>query len=355
MITIKKTTIIISALLSIQHANSMQDTLKLHNLYTGLVQLLHNSAHARQAKEVVAKNPAIVNYHNPDGQTLLHLCAVYGDATLAQLLIRHKANINATDRNKATALHYAVFYDHPEIVHLLLIAGAHTHCTERRGLTAAHLAVRLNLYHILDMLIQEGHINVNIPDAFGAKPLHWAALNGNINIAQLLVNAGAHRCTPDANGHTPFDIACIMDNHRLMWLLGTDIRQEINQFSTTDSDVIVYNANTAISNMWIVERSSAVRQAKQDNPRTIREEKSLWEIKISKEGAPYILSIESRNKVYQWLIDSFENGHGSELMLFQKQPASQEPAFILKQCEELAGKHIHQRIVPLANSLALPN
>lgn len=50
-------------------------------------------------------------------------------------------------------------------------------------------------------------------------PLHFAALNGSLEIAQLLVTAGAKTNAANAAGETPLDIAKLHRHDKLVHLL----------------------------------------------------------------------------------------------------------------------------------------
>jgi ankyrin repeat protein len=81
-----------------------------------------------------------VNMREPQGgATPLHLCALFGQAKIAELLIEKGADISMTNNDGNTALHLASFFAHSDLVELLLKHGASVRAKNRRGETPADL------------------------------------------------------------------------------------------------------------------------------------------------------------------------------------------------------------------------
>ena len=51
---------------------------------------------------------AAIDPHLPDGRTPLHLCAVRDDATMAEVLLNHGADVDAQDEKHPTPLRIAI-------------------------------------------------------------------------------------------------------------------------------------------------------------------------------------------------------------------------------------------------------
>jgi ankyrin repeat protein/CheY-like chemotaxis protein len=58
----------------------------------------------------------------------------------------------------------------------------------------------------LELLIKNG-VDVNCVDDKGCTPLHYAALNGSVDLATILIRAGARRSVGNKEGAIPLDIA----------------------------------------------------------------------------------------------------------------------------------------------------
>ena len=155
---------------------------------------------------------------------------------------RHLAegvDVNSQDKNKNTPLHFAVQKGFVEIVKFLLDNGTNIHARTDIGYTPLHGA---NTLEIAAMLIEEGAnvnakgnknkftplftvkdvevgkllidkgANVNALDWAGRVSLHWFAIWGNVQMAELMIDKGTdvdvrlknrHR-----NDHTPLYEAC---------------------------------------------------------------------------------------------------------------------------------------------------
>lgn len=77
-------------------------------------------------KEVIGKNPSLVNLKDKDGMTCLHWAADRGHLSIVQYLLSGKADVNATDDCGNSPLHIACMSQQKEVVRLLLDAGADT-------------------------------------------------------------------------------------------------------------------------------------------------------------------------------------------------------------------------------------
>ncbi|GAB4819379.1 hypothetical protein N2152v2_006425 [Parachlorella kessleri] len=72
-----------------------------------------------------------------EGRTALHYAAAYNRAKAVEVLLEHKAQLEACDRNAMTPLHYAAGYGRGDIVKLLVEAGANVKAQNASGQTPA--------------------------------------------------------------------------------------------------------------------------------------------------------------------------------------------------------------------------
>ncbi len=73
------------------------------------------------------------------------------------------------------------------------------------GCTLLHMAARFNCPRLAKLLIERG-ANVNSEDEHGRTPLHYAAMQGNIEAAKVLIENGANN-RHDCYGNTPLHYA----------------------------------------------------------------------------------------------------------------------------------------------------
>lgn len=307
-------------------------------------------------QRLIANNPNVVNQFDFFGMTPLHYAASRGHIHLAELLVASHSCVNQIANDGMMPLHYAVHCGHPQIVSLLLAAGAFVNIANGNGFTPTHLAACTNNKKILEMLIGAGQANVNIQDAYGAMPLHWACLFGYQDVAQILIDAGALVNAQDSCGNTPIHIADINKYHNLVHIMIKKMEQEWvrrgSLFSPNNS-IFVYNANIPIESMWVAESNNVVRRGVARSPQNTPSERGLWEIPIKAEAAPYLFSLIAHNNIYQWILPSFDKKLGSELMLVQTMNDSGVYELILQKNEELAGNTYNAKIIPLTNQIIL--
>jgi ankyrin repeat protein len=88
---------------------------------------LHTAARAGDIDTVTAliARGADVNEYDSLGGTPLHDAAWSGEARIVELLIEHRANVNARHKEAgSTPLHYAALMDRREVAQILLAHGA---------------------------------------------------------------------------------------------------------------------------------------------------------------------------------------------------------------------------------------
>ena len=181
------------------------------------------------------------------GVTPLHLASVNGSAAMIDVLLRAGADVNATNPGGETALMDAARSGKVDAVSLLLDRGANVNARESvRGQTAVMWAVLENHSPVVKLLVARGaEVNAQtmvdiptgttgkpeatsgdigahgpgiyrsraVPSPSGAmSPLHYAARDGNLEMAKLLVELGADVNSRSANGTGPL-VTAITNNH----------------------------------------------------------------------------------------------------------------------------------------------
>ncbi|WP_265036230.1 ankyrin repeat domain-containing protein [Wolbachia endosymbiont (group A) of Anomoia purmunda] len=77
----------------------------------------------------------------------------------------------------------------------------------RHELTPLYVAIRAGRLDIVEILFDRKHFSVKDKDIHGCNPLHWAAQQGNFNIAKFFVDKGADIGAKDNDGRTPLRVA----------------------------------------------------------------------------------------------------------------------------------------------------
>jgi uncharacterized protein len=172
--------------------------------------------------ETLLKAGADVESPNADGQTALMVVARTSRVDAARLLLKYGAKVNAVERWRGqTALMWAVAQKQPAMVAELVKAGADVNARstvnnwERQvtaepraiyrpagGLTPLLYAAREGCVECARMLVDAG-ADLNLADPENISPLLMAVINGQWDTAQYLIKKGANPNKWDFWGRAP--------------------------------------------------------------------------------------------------------------------------------------------------------
>eukprot|EP00040_Diaphanoeca_grandis_P021890 m.116961 g.116961 ORF g.116961 m.116961 type:complete len:1015 (-) comp28547_c0_seq3:87-3131(-) len=195
-----------------------------------------------------------------DLRTPLHEVAINGNLACAEVLINNNADLDCREASLQTPLHLAAIAGHSEMVHLFLRHDANRHLRDissnnpfdvadtvdlqydlAEGQELLGLAVMNEEVETITTLIHEGICDVNRPciqtkyaihiaartnsvmctrvlltvnadiNAIGGSynftPLHYAAFQGYVELAQFLISRNADRSIRDIDGNTAYELA----------------------------------------------------------------------------------------------------------------------------------------------------
>jgi ankyrin repeat protein len=173
---------------------------------------------------------ADVNTKDATGDTLLMAAVRAGNIDAVTLLIDRGAQVNTAEPEVGhTALMWAVRENNAEIVKLLLARGASIEARTRVGAKpAARPPGAGGGSHGVGIV--RGGVppqGEQLPAPGGMTPLHFAARDGQLDAARLLVAAGASLNVPDPNGMTPLMMAITngqIDEAQLLVDKGADVK-----------------------------------------------------------------------------------------------------------------------------------
>uniref|UniRef100_A0A4W6CAM5 Ankyrin 3 n=1 Tax=Lates calcarifer TaxID=8187 RepID=A0A4W6CAM5_LATCA len=169
------------------------------------------------------------------GFTPLHVAAKYGKIEVANLLLQKNALPDAAGKSGLTPLHVAAHYDNQKVALLLLNQGASPHAAAKNGYTPLHIAAKKNQMEITTTLLEYGASTntvtrnvdivtlllardapINMGNKSGLTPLHLAAQEDKVNVAEVLVNQGAIVDPETKLGYTPLHVACHYGNVKMV-------------------------------------------------------------------------------------------------------------------------------------------
>jgi uncharacterized protein len=145
----------------------------------------------RAAMRLLLERHADVNAAMADGTTALHWAVRSDDLATVELLIRAGANASVADRHGVTPLSLACLNGNAAMIRTLLEAGAPAESTDGQGETALITASRSGNLDAVKLLLDHG-AKVNAWDTqAGQTALMWAIREHHSDVVQLLLSRGA--------------------------------------------------------------------------------------------------------------------------------------------------------------------
>lgn len=137
-----------------------------------------------ELKDLMKKNPNVINETNERGFSTLILACYRGNTEVADFLIDHVKDVNYKSDEGTALAGLSIQYNKDLVEHLL-----------------------------------KKNANPNIADATGTTPLFWAVKAGNKELVELLLQYKADKTMKDSAGMTPFEYALKTDNKEVINLL----------------------------------------------------------------------------------------------------------------------------------------
>jgi ankyrin repeat protein len=184
---------------------------------------------------VLLQYGAEVNPRDNHGSTPLHLASTKGNDAVVRLLVEDGANMDASDNSNSTPLHLAFINQNLDIAALLIENGADAMVLDNKILTPSHLhlASAMGNLTVVNLLIDK--VDLNALDETNSTPLHLALINGNSDIAKLLIKKLANVNIPDNKGQISLHLALFNKDFDLVELLiqyGVDVNARSKNNST---------------------------------------------------------------------------------------------------------------------------
>jgi len=167
--------------------------------------------------DVLLKAGANASQLEPTGETQLMMASQVGVAAVVQSLLKKGAQVNASEANFGqTALMYASRAGHADIVKMLLAAGAEPNVATKIGQTPKFIAPNSVPGFGFGVGILRGGVPADRgrrePTPGGMTPLHYAARHNHVEVARLLIEAGAKVNAREADDITPLLMAISSNN-----------------------------------------------------------------------------------------------------------------------------------------------
>jgi len=132
------------------------------------------------------------NEQQADGATALHWAAYQEDVNMLTALIEAGADVNIVNRLGASSLYLAAKSGNAELIGRLLEVGANPNLSLQIGETPLMTAARAGTAEGVRYLLDAGADVNPSENSRGQTALMWAVAQGHVEVSQQLINAGAN-------------------------------------------------------------------------------------------------------------------------------------------------------------------
>ncbi len=164
------------------------------------------------AEFLIAHGADVNAHHGESGSTPLQYAVLTGHAKMTQLLLNAGGKLNGDYRDGQSLLHVASARGYASIIDLLISAKADIQTLDANGNTPLDSAVLHDQPFAVAALLKN-HANASyVHPLDGRGALHEACMRGFAPMIQPLIDAGADPTQRDRFGQTPLDIALAYKN-----------------------------------------------------------------------------------------------------------------------------------------------
>jgi ankyrin repeat protein len=163
-----------------------------------------------KVKELVEKDPQLVNAKDATGRTLLHLAAGGVHLEVMKYLVQKGADVNAKETDGTTPLYSSALRGHLEACKFLIAKGALVDAINKGGETPFYYAAYSGNKELLNYLLANGanKADLEIRNEYGRTPLCAVARDGgNAETIKALISLGADVNAAEPSGMTPIMLA----------------------------------------------------------------------------------------------------------------------------------------------------
>lgn len=199
----------------------------------GFVDVCHDLMHKMITSGLLdtSKGLETVQWKDTDGSTPLHLGVIGGWRLTTEILIESCKGLPGLDAlhplkgwsGSMDLLRMATRANFPRIVGLLVAAGADPNVQDEQGETPLHVAARFGHVECASAILETRvltRLDLDIPEkTFGWTPLLIAAVDGQLQMVELLVRAGADLARLDGSGWTAKEHAALRGHMGIAELL----------------------------------------------------------------------------------------------------------------------------------------
>ncbi|KAJ2978056.1 hypothetical protein NUW58_g7615 [Xylaria curta] len=161
-----------------------------------------------------------INSRDQNGLTALSIAASYGRNTIVELLLdTTETDIDSQDENGLTALSFAAMNGHEAVVKLLLKSFANPDSRDKYGRTPLFYAHENKHPAVVKLLAERSAEVGSLFISYHKMTLTQAAIFGDANMVELMLQRGHPLEVTDRDGRTPFSLAAYGGHEAVVKLL----------------------------------------------------------------------------------------------------------------------------------------
>jgi len=174
-----------------------------------------NEGNTSLVKELIAKDPTLLNAKNQAALTPLNLAAEQGQAEVVALLLKLGADPYIGDNENSMPIHLGAISGSIEIVKMLQDIGVDVDIQDENGMTALLFAMSRRQIPMSFYLIEEG-ADTKVQTLNGFTPIQMASMSGNLDLVKLMVENRADVNVCVETGVTPLHSALSYGNTEIV-------------------------------------------------------------------------------------------------------------------------------------------
>ncbi|MBU0985530.1 MAG: ankyrin repeat domain-containing protein [candidate division Zixibacteria bacterium] len=202
---------------------------------------------------LLQQDPSLLEAVDDGGYTPLHKAAYAGQTEIVTLLLGLGANINAASNSGSTPLHGAAYYGHLATVNCLVAAGADIDVLNSGGYSPLLSAMAAGQVEVARALIQLG-AGVNVTTNDGKTPLMLSVQSGGAEMTKLILSRHPDLETADSYGRTALSLVARESGSVEIAALLIDAGASINavdRFGSTPLELAAWRGFSAIVDLLL--------------------------------------------------------------------------------------------------------
>ena len=231
--------------------------------------------------ELLLKHGANVDVREATGMTplLVALESPHDKLNTVEFLLKHGADVNARDDQLTSSIHMAEMCGEQDIVQILLKHKPDVNAQDKDGKTPLHLLLENYSEHSNSeddfcdhtRLLLEHGAEVNRRDKYNKSPLHLAIRRNLFRVAGILLEHGADANAENNDGMTPLHVLSITGSEdegaaQLLLKHGTDVNAQA-KYNTTPLHLASYYGKVEIARVLLYRGANAsAKNAKGQTP-----------------------------------------------------------------------------------------